>query len=217
MIEDGNCILMGRNTNWRKECKMKRTFLIFMTTVLSVFMIAAVVSADGKCFKKFHGVYEMAAKANAIISTCGFDPPGPDDPPPYVAVTGDNCRSWGAADTATGTWILRRDGSGEASGMNYAFDFPPGPGQARDNPFWFAFDYTITCDGRIYLWVTEPDGVPEDPAETEPDLTMLEMEGRVSQDHKTITLINYYTFLSPNVIFNGSRVLIRVKNANDDD
>jgi hypothetical protein len=193
---------------------MKKTFFIFMTTVLSVFMNAAVVSADGKCFNKFHGVYAMAGKANGLISPCGFNPSGPDvGLPPYVAVTGEDCQAWGAADTATGTWTFRRDGSGEARGMNYALDFPPGPAQARQNEFWFAFDYTITCDGRIDLWVTEPNGDPPEEA----DLTMLEMEGRISKDRKIMTLINYNTFLSPTVIFNGSRVLIRIKKEAQED
>jgi len=195
---------------------MKKIILVLMVSVLSMLMFSVVVSADGKCFKNFHGVYEMAGKANAIISPCGFKPPGPDvGPPPYVAVTGPEpeCQPYGAADTATGTWIFRSDGSGEATGKNYSFDFPPGPGRARNNDFWFQFDYTITCDGMIDLWVTEPNGDPN----TEPDLTMLEMEGRISQDRKSMTLINYYTFFSPKVINNGSRVLIRVKDKIDDD
>jgi hypothetical protein len=182
---------------------MKKIALIMMITALSVFMFAAVVSSDGNGWKRFHGVYEMTAKTNGLISTCGYKEGGP----PYVANDGDDCRVWATADTAYGTWIFKRDGKGTAEGRNFAFDFPPGPPgvgpRARDNDFYFEFEYEITRAGEISVWVTFPEG-----------LTSLEMEGMVSTDHKTITLNNAYTFFNPNTIFMGSRVLIRIgKNA----
>jgi hypothetical protein len=179
-----------------------------MITAISVFMLATVVSADGEKFKRFHGVYYMTAKANGLISTCGYEEGGP----PYIAKTeveGQECHVWAAADTAQGTWIFRRDGTGSAGGWNYAFDFPPGPPgigpRARDNPFNFDFNYEISSKGVIKVWVTSP------------GLTSLEMEGMVSQDHKTMTLNNAYTFFNPATIFMASRVLIKIRNYQDDD
>ena len=181
---------------------MKKIAPIMMITALSVFMFAAVESADGKGWKRFHGVYEMTAKTNGLISTCGYEEGGP----PYVAKDGDDCRVWATADTAYGTWIFERDGTGTAEGRNFVFDFPPGPPnvgpRARNNDFKFDFDYEITHGGVITVWVTTTEPV---------DLTPLILTGRVSPDRKTMTLNNAYTFFNPNTIFMGSRVLIRIR------
>lgn len=185
---------------------MKKIALIMMITALSVFMLAAVVSADGNGWKNFHGVYEMTAKANGLHSTWGFS-----DGPPYRPSTVDPdpsdeetaSRVWGSADVAYGTWKFFRNGKGTAEGMNYAFDFPPGgpffDGPiARNNPFYLEFDYDITRKGDITVTVTNL-------------FFELNMTGKISQDRKTMTLYNAYTKIGPTAIFMASRVLIRVK------
>jgi len=189
---------------------MKKIFFIFMISALSVFMSAAVASADGKRWGRwFYGVYEMTAKSNALISTCGFKEGGP----PYVAITdgtnGTDCQVWGTADVAYGTWQFYPNGKGTAKGDNFAFDLPPGPPgigpRARDNIFEFKFEYEIMRGGVINVWVTSP-----------PPLTPLVMEGMLSEDFKTITLNNAYTFWDDHTIFMASRVLIRIAQKNAD-
>lgn len=178
---------------------MKKITYILFITALSLFVTASVVSAGGHHWKRFHGVYEMTAQGTALISTLGFTETENDG---FIANEGSHV--WGTADRSYGTWIFKRDGTGTAEGRNFAFDFPPGHPiygpRARDNDFYFEFEYKITHGGVINVWVTAPAG-----------LTMLEMEGMVSQDRKTMTLNNSYTFFNPNTIFMASRVLIRVK------
>jgi hypothetical protein len=77
--------------------------------------------------------------------------------------------------------------------------------RARDNDFYFEFEYEIARGGAIHVWVTTP------------GLTMLEMEGMVSKDRKTMTLNNTYTRFNPNTIFMATRVLIEVQNNEEED
>lgn len=184
---------------------MKKLTVVLIITALSVFMYAAMVSAGDKGWKNFHGVYEMTAKANGLNSTNGFQQTSNGF---YIPNT--DAYVWATADVAYGTWTFYRDGTGKAEGMNYAFDFPPGPPgvgpRARDNPFYFEFDYDITRERVITANVTFP-----------APLTSLEFTGRISQDRKTMTLNNTYTFLGPNTIFMASRVLIWVRDNPEDD
>jgi hypothetical protein len=190
------------------EVKMKKLAVFVVITVLSVFMFAAVVSADGHRWGKFHGVYAMTAQGSAIISTGGFTETEPDVIP-HGFIPNEGSHVWGAVDRAYGTWIFKRDGTGTAEGRNFAFDFPPGPPgvgpRARDNDFKFEFEYEIYPGGAIHVWVTAPNKPPN-------DLTMLEMEGMISPDRKTMTLNNAYTFFNDYTIFMASRVLIWVRN-----
>ena len=180
---------------------MKKIALILVITALSVFMFAAVVSADGhryrNPYRNFQGVYAVTAKANGLISSEPFVPAENG----FVAPKGS--RVWGTADVAYGTFKFYRNGKGNSKGMNYAFDFFPGPPdigpRARDNAFDYDFRYTITRDGVINVWVTSPEG-----------LTPLVMEGKISPDLKTMTLDNAYTFFDDYTIFMASRVLIRL-------
>lgn len=188
---------------------MKKIVYVSIITVLSIIMSSAVVSAGGNLYEKFHGIYAMTAQGTGIISTGGFTETAPGVVP-HGYIPNEGSHVWGAVDRAYGTWTFKKDGTGIAEGMNFAFDFPPGPPgvgpRARDNPFYFEFEYEVSKGGKIQVWVTAPSA-----------LTMLEMEGMVSQDRKTITLNNAYTFFNPNTIFMASRVLIRIQNNAEDD
>ncbi len=190
---------------------MRRITLVLMISLLSIFVSAAVVIADGKDGKRFSGVYEMIARGNALISTTGFTKTDNG----WIANAGGQV--WGTIDMAYGTWIFERDGTGTVEGKNFAFDLPPGNPvhgvRARDNDVYMEFEYYVSSGGAISISVTYPNEPP--PGN---DLTMLDMEGMVSQDRKTITLHSEYVEFNDNVIFMASRVLIRVKKkAKDED
>ena len=180
---------------------MKKIVYVSIIAALSIIMFSAVVSAGDYRWGRFHGVYEMTAKSNSLISTGGFT----ETADGFIPNEGSHV--WGTADMAYGTWIFKKDGTGTAEGRNFAFDLPPGHPtfgpRARDNDFYFEFEYEIMRGGAIHVWVTTP------------DLTMLEMEGMVSQDRKTMTLNNTYTRFNPNTIFMATRVLIEVQNNAD--
>lgn len=183
---------------------MKKFALIMVIAALSMFICQAALWADNFNWRRFHGIYEMAAKGNGLNSTGGFDKIANDF---YVPKQGSIV--WGSADVAYGTWTFNRDGSGKAEGMNYAFDFPPGNPAlggpiARNSEFYLEFDYDVTREGVITVTVTN---LP----------IFFEMKGQVSKDRKTITLYNAYTFLGPNSIFMASRVLIKVGNNAEED
>jgi hypothetical protein len=182
---------------------MKKIVNVSIIAALSIIMFSAVVSAGDYRWGRFHGVYEMTAKSNSLISTRGFTETADG------FIPNEGSRVWGTADMAYGTWIFKKDGTGTAEGRNFAFDLPPGHPdygpRARDNDFYFEFEYEIMRGGAIHVWVTAPNEPPN-------DLTMLEMEGMVSQDRKTMTLNNTYTRFNPNTIFMATRVLIQVQN-----
>ena len=176
----------------------KITFFLIVFSLLFFVSSQAVIAGD-ECYNGFRGVYEMIARGNALISTTGFTEtdegfiPNPD------------AHVWGTIDMAHGTWTFKRNGTGTAEGRNYAYDLPPGHPvhgpRARDNDFYFEFEYTVSRKGVINAWVTYPEG----------PLKELVMEGMISRDRKTITLHSEYIFFNPNTIFMASRVLIRVK------
>ena len=201
---------------------MKRITLILVTTAFAVFMFAAGVSADGKKHRGLKGVYNMSASGSCLHSKLGFTPVGnkfvprtPDD--------GEVPVVWAASANPTGIWIFKPNGTGSAEGINYIIDFPPGSPsdfpsafsgsiapKVRDTPFKIKeFTYEITHNGRIIVKV-----IPG----------IFELEGMVSLNRKTITLLSANQFFGPIVnnrptaICNFSRVLIRVqKNVKDDD
>jgi hypothetical protein len=195
---------------------MKKIFLVLTITVLSVFIFAAAVSADGNRYRNFQGTYEMSLKGNGLNSPSGFKPPIiPDPEKPEIVFRYPNSSAgvWGSTDTAFGTFIFNSDQSGSAHGFNYAFDLPPGPPGtgpwARANEFYIEFNYSVTPEGVITVDVTFP-----------LILTDVHMVGKVSKDRKTITLTNsnsLLTFDTHESLFTATRVLIKVLNDLEDD
>ena len=190
---------------------MKKMFFVLIITVLSMFMMAAVVSADGNRYRNFQGTYEMSLKGNGLNSTLGFTQ---SDNGFFKPVA--NSVVWGSTDTAYGTFVFNRDGTGWAEGMNYAFDLPPGNLSifggpiARNNRFDIEFEYEISPDGLINLYITFP-----------PILATVEMTGKVSKNRNIMTLTNSNSLLvfvgSHETLFTATRVLIRVLNDVEDE
>ena len=185
---------------------MKKISLILLITFVLVLMIAAFASAGGNRYRNFQGVFEMSLRGNGLNSTLGFEQL-PDNGF-WVPVEGSYV--WGSTDTAYGTFVFNRDGTGCASGRNYSFDLPPGNplfGEdpvpvARNNPFNISFSYDISSDGVIELYITDP-----------PILSEVEMIGKVSKDRRTMTLTNAdspLVFDTHETRFTATRVLIKV-------
>ena len=177
---------------------MKKILLVLSILALSVLVAGSTVYADDDG-KGISGVYEMIARGNGLISTTGFTETDKG------FIPNADAHVWGTIDMAHGTWIFKRNGTGTAEGRNYAYDLPPGHPvhgpRARDNDFYYEFEYTVSRKGEITAWVTYPEG----------PLEALVMEGMISRDRKTMTLHSEYIFFNPNTIFMASRVLIRVK------
>lgn len=191
---------------------MKKITLVLIIAALSIFMSASVVLAHGNRYRNFKGTYEMSLKGNGLNSTCGFSSFVTDFGTFYKPNDDSDCVVWGSTDTAYGTFIFNRDGTGSAEGRNYAFDLPPGNGGiglARTNPFYIEFDYEITPEGEIKVDITFP-----------PILTSVEMIGRVSKNRKTMTLTNSNSpleFGTHSSLFTATRVLIQVLNNVEDE
>ena len=184
---------------------MKKLSLALVMAVLSMFAFAAFVSAEGKGnrYRNFQGTYEMSLKGNGLNSTLGFTKLENGFFKPV-----ENSVVWGSTDTAYGTFVFNRDGTGWADGMNYAFDLPPGNLSifggpiARNNTFYIEFEYEISPDGLINLYITFP-----------PILAPVEMTGKVSKNRNIMTLTNSNSLLEFNThdaLFTATRVLIRV-------
>jgi hypothetical protein len=178
-------------------------------------MSAAVASADDKGFKHrgaIKGTYEMIATGSCLHSPTGFtgtgtvaDPFIPIGPTVFAAPT-----------LAQAAWVF--DGSGTATfvGENFATIFPGGAGSGaleRTNPIGteaspYHFDYFVDGRGGIYGTIREVpaiiEGVPD----------YLTLEGRISKDHKIITLSNggqiQYPGTAITAICNSARILFRV-------
>lgn len=183
---------------------MKKLALIVIIAALSMLMLAAVASADDKGFKQWRaikGTYEMIATGSCLHSPTGFtgtgtvaDPFIPIGPTVFAAPT-----------LAQASWIF--DGSGTATfmGENFATIFPGGVNQGaleRENPIEASpgaplhFDYSVNGHGWISGTVREY-GVT--------------LEGRISKDHKIMTLANGgQPQFGGTAICNSARILFRV-------
>ena len=165
--------------------------LILIITVLSVFMLIAVASAGGEHgehWKRLNGDYAMIASGGCYHSTTGFSETSPGSGL-YTPIENENTVIWSATVAATAFWTFEPDGTGTVwNGENYVIDFFPGdtvaplfppdapPSVNRMNPFSFIFKYTVTRYGDITIT---------------PDSALFPvLEGTVSQDKKTITLVS---------------------------
>ena len=180
---------------------MKKPTLVLMIVVLSVFMSANVTMAKG--WKYFKGTYAMSATGSCIHSENGYiwgtfidaDVPGVV----YAGTTVSN-----------GTWVFKKDGTGTYSDTIYATVTPPVasptcgiPGGIRIFSSSHTFNYEIDNSGNITIDSDENEEV-------------IEFEGSISKDKKTIILLDalwekgpypcpWYTF-----ICTGTRTLKRM-------
>ena len=198
---------------------MKKIAFVMIIAAISMFMSPVIASADGNHWwlgKRLNGDYAMTASGGCFHSSTGFSQTSPDSGlyiPNSAAVT------WGATIAATAFWTFESDGTGTVwSGENYVIDFPPGntmpvlfPTAApasvnRMNPFSFAFTYTVTPYGDITVTPTpNPFGLPI-------------LEGTISQDKRTITLVSMNKLGgSPKgpAVCSVTRVLIKTANLPD--
>ena len=198
---------------------MKKIYIILLITVVSVFMIANFVAADGKRWRTIRGTYKMIATGSCLHSPSGFketiDPLG--NP---LFEPNDDEGVWGATTSAEGTWVFYSDGSGQADIWNYPIDFPPGspawvPGpRARSQHLTFDTTYEIKRDKiTIYLFIPDSD----------PPVKVGKIEGWISLDKKTLTIpthLQYINFRGAplyEVVCNTTRVFIRVQRIREDD
>lgn len=192
---------------------MKKLSLISIFAALSIFMTAAMVYAYGNRWRGFHGTYAMTATGSCLNSFQEFEPGqlAPAD-------------AFGAIIVEEGIWTFARKGTGTFSGNRLGMTLPPFPGtSATPTSIVFDFSYEITRDGEIDI-IVDPStfratflaGPSEGASFTVNQYTMF---GRLSSDHKTMTLTSggfeVQTTTLPNGgslygICNIGRVLIRV-------
>jgi len=187
---------------------MKKITAILCIVFLSLFISTSIGSADYKGWSRFSGVYEMRANGSCLHSTNGFD----QTEDGFWIPKSNSPRVWGATIMAYGIWEFKRDGSGEASGMNYVIDFQPGSPngippetnsgdgpKVRDNSFEFSFKFEVEHNGSININVGP---------------NYFELDGMVSKNRKTITIDSVYQFFGPGAggpaYCNFQRVLSRV-------
>jgi hypothetical protein len=170
---------------------MKKIAFILIFTALSMFMSVALVSADGKGWRGFHGEYAGTATGSCLYSFLLFEPgftvPTPSTFPPPDA--------FGSTIVAEGSWTFERNGTGSFKGKQFGISFPPFPGRSANVvDIIFDFAYTIQHDGKITI--TMEDGTFVGTYEYGPnaDLTytvdQLEIAGIILNDKKTISLMS---------------------------
>lgn len=180
---------------------MKRIILILIVGACFMLTFSGIASAqqDGK-WGAIRGTYEMIATGSCIHAQ-GFTGTG-TVADPFIP-TGTTV--YAATTLAQATWTF--DGSGTATfkGENFATIFPGGVGQGaleRENPIAtptgdpLHFDYLVDGHGWISGTVREMG---------------IALEGRVSKDHKIISLNNGgQKQFSGTAICNYGRLLFRV-------
>ncbi len=190
----------------------KLNLFVIITAFVTLALVGMASAKDDGNWGAIKGTYEMIATGSCLHSpTTGFSGTGtvanpfiPNGPTVFAAPT-----------LARATWIF--DGSGTATfvGENFATISPGGVNQGaleRENPIGqpnsFHFDYTV--DGHGWIMGT----VREVPAIVEGNLANLTLEGRISKDHKIVTLSNggqiQYPGTPMTAICNSARILFKV-------
>lgn len=165
---------------------MKKLSLFLIVNV--IFSLASVASAGSKHlthWKRLNGDYAMSAAGSCYHSFDGFSE---TEEGSGLYIPNEGSTTWSATIAATAFWSFEPNKTGTVwNGENYIIDFPPGdtlaplfpPGEPasvnRMLPFSFTFTYTLTSYGDITI---TPDN---------PNFPVL--EGTVSRDKKTITLV----------------------------
>jgi len=199
---------------------MKKLSLIVIIAALFTFFSAAIISANDKDWRGFHGEYAMTSTGFCLYS---FSPFSPGETACSGTATPLTC--WGALLVADGFWSFGRDGKGSFTGSQYGMAPPPyANANALPVDLEFDFTYTVTNDGVITAAIvpgtffgTFQAGLNAGKRYT---VDIFNFYGMVSTDRKTMTLnsaneLQHYT--SPDIpamslygICNVSRTLIRV-------
>jgi hypothetical protein len=184
---------------------MKKLAVVVMMPALVIFM-AATASAGGHHWGYIQGTYEMVATGSCIHSTEGFSFSGSGTPlePTIATPLGSYFTS---AYVGQGTWTFEGDGTGTMQ-VTQSCILPDRATQAvvpPDSSPPTAFRYRFEEDGTIIVTI---------PA------FFLELSGRISSDHKTMTLVsamqNQPLGPTKHQICDIARVLIRVSGDHDE-
>jgi hypothetical protein len=170
---------------------MKKLAIVVMMIAIATFMAAAMASADGHGYHSWgiDGEYAMTGPGSCLYSHSAFDPTKHTLP-----ATADN---WIASKLTEGTWTFERDGTGKAQYNLHGIAasqaaFPTATGDT--DAISFEFTYTIADDGTITGELVP--GTYVDTFVKGPyaglglwsTFDQLSFFGRVSTDHKTLTL-----------------------------
>lgn len=180
---------------------MNKFTLCLIFAVLTIFISADLVSAGNdhnKGKRGLNGEYAMSATGSCLNSPSGFTVNAKGYYSPV-----DKSTAWSTTSQAEGIWTFNNNGTGTIEGTNYNIDSPPGDVViyggpiARHGKFSFKFDYDLKQNGKIYVTAN---GLP----------FQLNIEGMVSKDRKTMTLISTYQDIFGIVVCNYTRVLIKI-------
>jgi hypothetical protein len=189
---------------------MKKLALIFIVSVLCISPFTASAGSNG--WKNFQGTYEMIASGSCIHSVAGWedsnDPPNYDldvVTPPFSPK--DPTQVYAATTVTSGTWTFNKDGTGNYTLTNYATILP---GSAIHDPELLeqhpsgAFTFTVSPFGDITVTTGNQ------------TFGFVELQGSISNDKKTMTLISANQVQNFNAIglywtvCNTARTLIKV-------
>ncbi len=184
---------------------MKRLAVSMMVPALAIFMVVVMASAQDTGWGAIHGTYELIATGNCMHSTTDFGFSGAGTAgSPYTANPGPT--HYISTYFGEGTWVFQSDGSGTMEVTQSCIL----PDQAQQKLIPSApltmetipFTYQFLDDKRIKVTIGFP--------------VYLELFGRVSRDHKTMTLNStmqkqVVAGAYPYQVCNIGRVLIRVE------
>ena len=125
---------------------MKKITFVLIIIALSIFMSAAVVSAGGHGWKRFHGTYEMIANGTCLHSSLGYTDMVN---PPIIPIAGSVV--YVGTTMAQATWTFKSNGEGAFSFINYVTILPGDPVSfrwARFVSFRWAAQAAQMLDGR---------------------------------------------------------------------
>jgi len=164
-----------------------KKFSLFLIVYI-LFSLASVASAGSGHFAhwiRLNGDYAMTASGSCYHSSTGFSETIVGS---GLYIPNEKSTTWSATIAATAFWAFEPNKTGTVwNGENYIIDFPPGdtlppsipegePASVnRMLPFSFTFTYTVTPYGDITI-------TPDNPI-------FPVLEGTVSRDKKTITLV----------------------------
>ena len=183
---------------------MKKHNVVVMITVFVTLGLLGVASAKDTYNRgTIKGTYEMIATGSCLHSPAGFTGNGTIEAP-FIP----NGSSFAAPTLARATWIFDGGGTATFVGENFATIFPGGAPlgpQERENPIGipagtqlnpFHFEYTVDGHGWITGTVRE---------------IGITLEGRISKDHKIMTLSNGGQLQAGGTaICNSARILFKV-------
>jgi len=204
---------MKRNT--------KKLGVFVMVVAIAMFTAVAMASADDHDWKTIHGDYAITAGMSCFIAPSGFN---------GNLIPNDPTTASSNSITFQGISTFNRDGTGrlDSTGVLIAPPPVPLPQFPHANAFQFSFtftydvadDDTITIDADENSFQVTFDTGPLPPGGVGFTSDKYSLSGRVSEDHKTLTLgspttlIQTSTFINTpisfNMICNGSYVFTRL-------